>query len=115
MPKQFSDLIQGIGIDVIQREVPSSSTIEVELFVSIRQPEKPSDEAQEFLEILHKANIAAHFTPWLTPQTSDETDANFDLYVAKPFGELSPFGSRESLRRWPSLWALFANPATKSI
>ena len=83
--KQFADLIQGIGIDVIQREVPSSSTTEVGLFVGIRQAEKPSDEAQEFLEILHKANIAAHFTPWLTPQTSDEKDANFDLYVAKPF------------------------------
>jgi hypothetical protein len=113
--KQFADLIQGIGIDVIQREVPSSSTTEVGLFVGIRQPEKPSDEAQEFLEILHKANIAAHFTPWLTPQTLTKKMRILICMSQSHFGELSPFGSRESLEDGPRCGPfLLLNPATKS-
>jgi len=84
--KQFADLIQGIGIDVVQREVPSGQTSEVGLFVGLRDTNQPPpDEAQEFMEILHKANIEAHFTPWMMMASPDEKDVKFDLYVAKPF------------------------------
>jgi hypothetical protein len=83
--KQFADLIQGIGIDVVQREISASATTEVGLFVGLRDTNNPPDEAQEFMEILHKANIQAHYVPWLTIASPEETDAKFDLYVAKPF------------------------------
>jgi len=83
--KQFAELLQGIGINVIQREAPSSSTSEVGLFLGLRDTNKPPDDAQEFLEILHKANIEAHYTAWLIPETLDEKDVQFDLYIAKPF------------------------------
>ena len=37
------------------------------------------------MEILHKANIQAHYTPWAMIASSEEKDAKFDLYIAKPF------------------------------
>jgi len=85
--KQFAELIQGIGIDVVQREVPSSATSEVGVFVGLRGDanDPPPDEAQEFMKILHKANIQAHYTPWAMIASSEEKDAKFDLYIAKPF------------------------------
>jgi hypothetical protein len=56
--------MQGIGIDVVQREIPSSSVAEVGLFVGLRDPSNPPDGAKTFLEMLHNANIEAHYTSW---------------------------------------------------
>jgi hypothetical protein len=84
--KQFADLIQGVGIEVVQREISPSVASEVGLFVGLRNTNNPPpDEAQEFMEILHKANLEAHYSPWTTIESPEEKDAKFDLYVAKPF------------------------------
>jgi hypothetical protein len=84
--KQFAELAQGIGIDVIQREIPSSSTSEVGLFVGLRDTNNPPpDAAQEFMTILNKANLEAHYTIWMMMASPEEKDAKFDLYVARPF------------------------------
>jgi hypothetical protein len=86
--KQFAELMQNVGIEVVQREISSTVATEVGLFVGLRDPKNPPEEAQVLLEILHKGNIEAHYTPWTLIEAieSPETkDIKFDLYVAKPF------------------------------
>ena len=83
--KQFFDIIQnGVGINVVQREISPTQDTEVGLFVGLRNPASPSDEAKEFMEILTRANIVAHYTNWMISITPEEAEATFDLFVAKP-------------------------------
>jgi hypothetical protein len=82
--KQFAEIMQGLGIEVIQREV--SSVSEVGLFVGLKNVKDPPEDAQEFLKILRNANLEVHYTPWnVYGDSPDVTDAQFDLYVARPF------------------------------
>jgi hypothetical protein len=83
LANQFLDLFQGLGIDVIQREVPSNATNEVRLFVDLRDPHSPSDDAKVFMVILHKANLDTHYAAWQLIGSPEQKNLAFNLYVAK--------------------------------
>jgi hypothetical protein len=83
--KEFADLIRDdAGIKVVQREISSTQETEIGLFVGVRNLASPSDEAKEFMQILTKANLIAHYTTFGITSSEEEAGETFDLFVAKP-------------------------------
>jgi hypothetical protein len=56
---------------------------DVGIYVLVEQPDQPSDAAKDFIAILTRANLNAHYYLRTLPKVPEEEDAAFALYVAK--------------------------------
>jgi len=85
--KQFTDLFTGIGVEVVQREAPTLANNVLGVLVGLKDPNNIPSDAKIFIEVLHSAAIEAHFTTWGLglSQSEEEKDAQFDLFIARPF------------------------------
>jgi hypothetical protein len=82
--KQFAAVAEdAIGSKIIPREISGTMLTEVGLFVGVNDVNNPSTEAKDFMEILAKANLIAHYTLWSAQFSPDEQGVTFDLFVAK--------------------------------
>ena len=81
---QFVDVLRSVGIAPQPRELSLSiGPTDTGLMVGVIKFDDPPPEAREFLDLLNKAGISAHFTPW---DGAPNEDPSFDLFVGpKPW------------------------------
>jgi hypothetical protein len=75
--KQFAELFESLGIEVIRREAPNQIG-DVGVMIGVQSTEQPSENAKAFQQVLKAAGVSARYTAggvW-------EKDINdFDLFV----------------------------------
>jgi hypothetical protein len=86
--KQFASIAEDVlGARIYPREISPIATTELGLFVGVRGDiNHPPKAAQDFMDILLKANLVAHYTPWggvMPGAQPEEQNATFDLFVAR--------------------------------
>lgn len=59
--KQFADIATNSDLQIVQRGLSSTLTGDVGIYVLVPNTTKPSDDAKEFMEILNKAYLSAHY------------------------------------------------------
>lgn len=81
---QFVDVIRSLNIEPHPIEVSLfTASIDVGLMVGVQNYDNPPPAAREFLDILTKAGLKAHFTPW---NKFGNEPGEFDLFVGpKPW------------------------------
>jgi hypothetical protein len=92
---QFVDLLRAADIEPHPKEVPLATMADVGLMVGVTLPPGtavpsgapwpaiPSSAATEFLDILQKAGLKAHYTPWVK---IDNEPGDFDIFIGpKPW------------------------------
>jgi len=83
---QFADAFRAVGAQVIQREVPLNTAVDVGLMVGVEDINNPMPEAKRFAELLKNADINTHYTLWMRMGNADNAPVNFDLFVGpKPW------------------------------
>jgi hypothetical protein len=81
--KEFTEIAVARDIPVVPRELPVSMAGDIGLFVLVTDVLQPDDKAKNFMEILTKANLNAHYMQRTIPEIRDEEGSKFALYVAK--------------------------------
>ncbi len=80
--KQFADIANSVDLPIVQRALPQGVT-DVGIYVLVNDTSKPSDAAKDFLEILTRAYLTAHYYTRTVQATGEEGESTFALFVAK--------------------------------
>jgi hypothetical protein len=81
--KAFAEIASDHDIPVVQREIPATFAGDVGLFVLVQNVPAPSDEGKNFMDMLTRANLNAHYMQRSVPASPEEAGSAFALYVGK--------------------------------